>query len=701
MNINNKNYNNKIRPNSKFMERLKKKLPEFFDKNDNFKLDKFKSSLENNNIKELQDGYQLNFIGKNYARQQTGELPHTVIAPDKVHNKSEFNKHSKNLYLSGDNLEGLRHLQASYYHKIDAICIDPPFNTGSDDFIYPDNFELSDNILKEQFNLTDKQLKQLKNIRGTSTHSAWLTFMYPRLYLAKNLLRNHGLIFIFIDDNEQADLKILMNDIFGENDFVSQIAVETSKAQGLKVRAAEKGEIVGNKQYVLLYEFNNNNDYSLRKPLYDYNPHYDAHFSKILVKNKLVSLCDYIYKNTNQLKLIDNISNQIHKKFVTKNLSYFLKMIPEISKFINSNANRIFEDAAANFNIPNNVKHKINSDCFPVKFKKYLLIRTGGNKIRQLLPLKNTFHLSNDLRPKYGRSVIRGDLWKGFSADMMNINKEGNVAYKNGKKPVRLIQQLLEWSGIKNGIIMDFFAGSATTADAVMRNNIINNSNNSYIMMQINNPIYRIKYSSNGHKKVVIAKGAKSAYKQGYKTLDQIGLKRISNSEKVLRKNHPLKANKLDLGFKHFYITKSDLKSLNSLSLNDLSFDDNTEQLHMFDPYNVINSFSSKELCIPCKCNGFDTLLSTFLIDDGYNINADIHYVNLKGYNLPIISNEQAYILSSDWHNEQTRSLLNLIGNNNISIQTVVIFKYTVSFADVKELENGLNQLDVRFIERF
>ncbi|WP_439645147.1 DNA methyltransferase [Fructilactobacillus florum] len=115
----------------------------------------------------------------------------------------------------------MRQLQAAYSDSIDVIYIDPPYNTGNNDFTYPDNFEYSDEQLQNMLGLDDDALARLKSIQGKSSHSAWLTFMYPRLSLAKKLLKNNGVIFISIDDNEAANLKEISDEIFGENNFFS------------------------------------------------------------------------------------------------------------------------------------------------------------------------------------------------------------------------------------------------------------------------------------------------------------------------------------------------------------------------------------------------------------------------------------------------------------------------------------------------
>lgn len=231
MQTDNEKYNETVRPNTAFLDELKEKLPEFFTKEGSFDLDKFKNQLKDKNINELSEGYQLDFIGKDYARRQAGEMPTTVIVPDEKQNKGE-GKDSNNLFFTGDNLEVLRHLQNNYQNKIDVIYIDPPYNTGSDGFVYPDSFEYSDDRLKDMFGLDDDQVDRLKSIQGKSSHSAWLTFMYPRLVLAKKLLSNKGVIFISIDENEHANLVEISNSIFGESNYIGCISRATGTTTG-------------------------------------------------------------------------------------------------------------------------------------------------------------------------------------------------------------------------------------------------------------------------------------------------------------------------------------------------------------------------------------------------------------------------------------------------------------------------------------
>ena len=132
---------------------------------------------------------------------------------------------SKNVYISGDNLDGLKQLLKSYAKQVKCIYIDPPYNTGSDGFVYNDNFNFTAEELSVKLSIDEEQAKRILDLtkRGSASHSAWLMFMYPRLLLARDLLKDDGVIFISIDDNEQSNLKLICDDIFGEENFEGHV----------------------------------------------------------------------------------------------------------------------------------------------------------------------------------------------------------------------------------------------------------------------------------------------------------------------------------------------------------------------------------------------------------------------------------------------------------------------------------------------
>ena len=183
------------------------------------------------------EGYELKFLGKSYAKYLAGLETETVVVPDLDHNAEPENKNSENLYIVGDNLHALQHLVKSYAGKIKCIYIDPPYNTGSDGFAYNDDFGFTAQQLIGRIGVSEDEAERILDMQGKSSHSAWLTFMYPRLQLAKELLNDDGVIFISIDDNEQANLRLLCDEIFGEQNFVAGFVVVRSEGGGLAKQA--------------------------------------------------------------------------------------------------------------------------------------------------------------------------------------------------------------------------------------------------------------------------------------------------------------------------------------------------------------------------------------------------------------------------------------------------------------------------------
>lgn len=373
----------------------------------------------------------------------------------KINDKFDSNEY--NFLLNGDNLHSLTLLEKTKKHSIDIIYIDPPYNTGNKDFQYNDEFvDESDEF----------------------RHSKWISFMNKRLLLSKKLLKKDGVIFISIGDEEIASLKLLMDEIFGEDSFKDNLMIEMSATTGNKVGTAKRGGIVKNGEYILVYSPLDlvNTD---RQPLYDWVGGFDKHFSLFLNDDgKVIKLIDKIKSDedvVNEFKRIKSKKESISLKTFAK---YFNRS-KVFTNFAKENVNNIVRLRSEVPNIPENVKKQLVEDKW-LKYNSdkreepyYLTLNDG--EPANLATMKATYNLSDDYNPIFGRSRIRGDYWKGFWKDMGNIGKEGGVKLANGKKPVRLIEQLLKWAHRPSGIVLDFFAGSGTTGHAV--NNLNNNYN--------------------------------------------------------------------------------------------------------------------------------------------------------------------------------------------------------------------------------
>lgn len=249
--------NENIKPNTKLLNLLKENFPDYFDKDNNFMIDKFKNTLKSDEINITKEGYELNFLGKSYARFQTSTETETIISPLADHNSKDENKNSENLYIIGDNLDALKHLLKSYSRKVKCIYIDPPYNTGSDGFVYPDNFKFDSATLSNKMGIDEDEAERIIDMRGKSTHSAWLTFMYPRLILARDLLADDDAIIISIDDNEYSNLKLICDEIFGEENNIANIVWKRKRGRDNSAKWFSKSH-----EYAMVYSKNKESFYT-------------------------------------------------------------------------------------------------------------------------------------------------------------------------------------------------------------------------------------------------------------------------------------------------------------------------------------------------------------------------------------------------------------------------------------------------------
>lgn len=693
-------YNTQVTSNTAFLRRLKEQLPEFFtmDKVDEngtiisqgtFDLEKFKQALTKNSIRtELTSGYQLNFIGKDYAKKQTGEAPTTVVLPDKKHNEKPENQNSQNIFFTGDNLEVLRHLQASYENSIDVIYIDPPYNTGSDGFVYPDTFEYSDDKLKAMFGMTDEEVERFKSIhKDKATHSAWLTFMYPRLWLAKRLLKETGVIFVSIDDNEQANLKLLMDEIFGEGQFITKFIWEKTQHFGRQkinyysnadyIFAYCKQAVINDKLNEVLVEFQKE-DFE-DAPLY--NNSNNENILEFPARTVKFNLADGKYNNTTDDK-------------------YLLLDTVTVEDGFNKNKFRMkFRSRWSNQTVQEEIE---KGTIFWVKTEKFAIraIYAEGKKSLES-PKQIIFTQQSAQHATKSRFGQRVDTSENATKHLNNLMKAELFSYP---KPVSLIKYLISLL-IKEGIyennitILDFFAGSATTAEAVMQLNADDKGSRQFIMVQ--RPELTFTQNSDGTK--VARKGSEAAFKAGYQSIDEISRERIKRaSQKIQAEKGDDLPESFDGGFKHYRIRRPSQATLDDLDSFDIETgeftDSNGHPILLsesgFD--DMITPFSSAGLGLDEGATGEETILSTWLLADGYSLLSSVETLDLVGYKASYVNSERLYLISEGWSSEQTKEIVNIIGKNEKIIQTIVLYGYSFGLESMGELELALAQLDTK-----
>ena len=427
------------------------------------------------------------------------------------------------MFIEAENLEALKILQKSYAGSVKMIYIDPPYNTGNDSFIYPDKFSESRDEYARRVGDTDDAgyLKRDGVFQGAwrkngkdsgHYHSNWLSMMLPRLHLAKTLLREDGVIFISIDDNEQAQLKLLCDEVFGAENFVNQIAVKMSELSGVKMK--HLNQYAKLKEFLLIYakniHFANFNIEKKRKSpetLSKYLKYYSSIIENIeseCEQWKIISLDEYFkdkniildreelneWKLSNAQRLVYRTNSKTVDKFLLKNPN-----APDICKLINDDGKEIIK---------------------------------WGNK--EMLFLE-----------KYIDEYL-GDIWLDIST--INLNKETHaLVFENGQKPLTLIKRLLKSLETENNIVMDFFSGSGTTAHAVMQLNAEDGGSRRFICVQL--PEETDEKSE--------------VRKAGFNTIAEIAKERIRRAGRQISDGLQSGQN-VDTGFKVFKLAESGFK---------------------------------------------------------------------------------------------------------------------------------------------
>lgn len=364
------------------------------------------------------------------------------------------------MVINGENYHVLEALEFTSAGAIDCIYIDPPYNTGGKtSWLYNDKFVDKDDDYK---------------------HSKWLAFMERRLKLAKKLLKPTGVIMVSIGDDEQHRLRLLMDQTFGAGNHVAQLAVEMSTTSGPKTTNAQQGTIVKNVEYVLIYRRSAAFDSEIRHtPLYDGVGKWDAHYTLWLnddgttgsVYERLDNEPE-VREDIERFRLMRKNGKSKGKFIGAAGMDVLLLASESARAFVDGNLDRIGRldsppVSGKDVDVPIGqwVEHRTDG-------RDYRLMRTSTGTLQQIYTLDRNYRRSDDSEPRFGRTVIRGDLWRGFHADMGNVSSEGGVAFANGKKPMRLIEQLIRWANNSpDAVILDFFGGSGTTAHAVMAMN--------------------------------------------------------------------------------------------------------------------------------------------------------------------------------------------------------------------------------------
>ena len=422
---------------------LKKEFPECFDRDGNFNLEKFQGII-NPETKVFKDSYGLNWLGKSYARALAQGEAKKILREDVEHNSKEENRDSENLYIKGDNLEVLKHLDNGYREKIKMIYIDPPYNTKSGEFVYNDNRDFSEKELDKlvKANIIDEEEKEriLKWEGNSSSHSAWLTFMFPRLYLARKLLTEDGVIFISIDDNEVAQLKLMCDEIFGEENFLANIVWQKKYA----ATNDSKGFSTTH-DYIIVYQKSDNFKRNLLPRTAEQNKPYknDDDDGKGLWRSD-----NLLVKSFSKNGVYPIINPNTEKKYYPPEGSCWRASRETMSQWLSENRIYFGKDGKG-----------------APQLKRYLNEVQQGRVPITWWPFEEVGH--NDAANKEVRAIFN------------------SKSLFETPKPTTLIKQILRISTNDDDLCVDFFSGSTTTAHAVNKLNLEDGGSRKWIMIQL------------------------------------------------------------------------------------------------------------------------------------------------------------------------------------------------------------------------
>ena len=457
------------------IKQIKKLLPRVIDSDNNLNVKTLEGLVNVSGKTSKTKGYELTFAGKEYADYLADLSTKYELKTERKQSK-DFDSTS-NVVIRGDNIEALKILYQNYFGKVKMIYIDPPYNLENDEFIYKDNFKVSDKDLIEDFHMDEEDIEFLTNIYGTRAHSGWLAFMYPRLKLARDLLSEDGVIFISIDDGEHAGLKIMCDEIFGEASFVANI---TRKQSSGSKNDTGPDKIISSTDYILCYS---KKEFS---------------FSPILKKN------DKTYKHSDEKGAFsprplekqgggDTLPDRVNLGYSI----YHNKATKDVKVKFDYDINR--EDV---YDAPDPKLIKKGYICYRPKKRGTQLGRwrwgpeTFLKRYSDGEVFFNGERVSSKDRPSEFLEKYPNSLLLDF------INTQGTTRLKElfdgdtmftFPKPVNLIKHLLISTTEEDDIVLDFFAGSGTTGDAVMQLNAEDGGERRFILVQLDEKLHSKK----------------------------------------------------------------------------------------------------------------------------------------------------------------------------------------------------------------
>lgn len=465
-------------------------------------------------IDDDMEKYQFSWKGKKQSIKLAQKISTSTLRPCK--GKSKYWDTTENIYIEGDNLEVLKQLQKTYFAKVNVIYIDPPYNTGKD-FIYKDDYKSPIKQYKEQ---TDQGLSSNPETSGRY-HTDWMNIIFPRLILARNLLRDDGVIFISIDDNEEINMKKMCDEVFGESNFIANIIRNTnsSKNQSLFVSVSHEYCFIYAKNITSLQEKHKENKWGvLKNNVNEYMKKVHQLEAEGLSKQEI----------TSELKALTN-----YPRFIDfTNYWYFdekgLYRKGDLGGVSNGNIEPLFNPITQRFDpVPPGGYRYSKEKLEELTKENRIHFHTDGS----LPTIKRYLSENIKQRPK---SIMSDDQRPDYA-----WLKKHNIPFDNPKQ-LSFMKRILSIFD-SDSLILDFYSGSGTTAHAVMELNKEDNGNRRFIMVQLPEKVNN----------------------KNFETLCDIGEKRIDFAGDELFDNKNL-FSKVDIGFKVFKLDSSNIKPWDS-----------------------------------------------------------------------------------------------------------------------------------------
>lgn len=475
--------------------------------------EKLKQNLSDSVMSERAERYQFTWPDKSKAILLANSPINATLRPCRE-DSVDFDN-TQNLYIEGDNLDVLKCLKETYLHKVKMIYIDPPYNTGND-FVYEDDFaQSSEEYLANSGQFDEQGNRMFTNAESNGRfHTDWLNMIYPRLKVARDLLTDDGVIFISIDDNEVENLRKVCDEVFGEQNFVDCLHWKKKKQPSFLAKHTAKVM-----EYVIVYA---KNTFKLEKLSVEKVS--DSNKKVININNKISSR---IFKPGVRVKSEEQTG--IIKAGVYTGRSMNVEYKNDIY-YENGRTTNEVEVVSKFSDSQSNIDTFIQKDLLYIT-KNFLLRRDVGEEAAEKRK-SITDLLLNDY----------GDNQESDKEFLELFDKK----YFDYTKPIKLIYNLVKSNFTEEGIILDFFSGSATTAHAVMQLNSEDGGNRKFIMVQLPEK----------------TEEKSEAFKAGYKNICEIGKERIRRASKKIKEESPLTTQDLDTGFRVLKLDSTNMQDI-------------------------------------------------------------------------------------------------------------------------------------------